>query len=250
MSGYTSDMKAVIVAAGASRRLRPDTDHLPKCFLPVGDRSLVEYSLSAIRSLGIEQIGFVVGYLRDQFPARLGDDYQYIFNPFYATTNNMASLWFAKEFVGDSDFLYMHSDLLYHPDILAMTAASDAEIALAVEEGPCDAEMMKVRVDGLDLLESSKDIPLDEASGEWTGVAKFTASGWRKYLVEVEELLAEGDFNAYDTVAMNRLVARERAIQVVPFHGLPFIEIDTPDDLREARERVLPRLLPSLEPAP
>lgn len=246
MSGSISDMKAVIVAAGASRRLRPDTDHLPKCFLPVGDRPLVDYSLRAIRSLGIERIGFVVGYLRDQFPVRLGDGYRYVFNPFYATTNDMASLWFAKEFVGESDFLYVHSDLLYHPDILAMTAASDAEIALAVEEGPCDAEMMKVRVDGLDLLESSKEIPLGEAFGEWTGIAKFTASGWRKYLAEVEQLLAEGEFNAYDTVAMNRLVARERAIQVVPFRDLPFIEIDTSDDLRDARERVFPRLRPSL----
>ena len=237
-----SDLKAVIVAAGESCRLRPLADSIPKCFLPVGGRPLIEYSLQALKQCGIGQIGFVVGYLKDKFPARLGNEYEYIFNPFYAITNDMASLWFAKDFVRDSDFVYMHSDLLYHPDILAMTIASQAEIALAVEETVCDEEMMKVRVDGLDLLESSKDVLLGEAFGEWTGVAKFTSIGWEKYLSVVEQLLAEGAFNVYDTVAMNRLVQKERVIQIVPFQGLPFIEIDYPEDLEKARDEIMPRL--------
>lgn len=237
-----TDLKAVIVAAGESRRLRPLADNIPKCFLSVGGHPLIEYSLQALKRCGIEQIAFVVGYLKDEFPARLGNGYEYVFNPFYAITNDMASLWFAKEFVRGSDFVYMHSDLLYHPDILAMTVASQAEIALAVEETVCDEEMMKVRVNGLDLLESSKEVPLDQAFGEWTGIAKFTNAGWQKYLSVVEQLLAEGAFNVYDTVAMNRLVQKERVIQIVPFQGLPFIEVDYPEDLEKARGEVLPRL--------
>ena len=237
-----TDLKAVIVAAGESRRLRPLADNIPKCFLPVGGRPLIEYSLEALKRCSIEQIAFVVGCLKDEFTARLGNEYEYIFNPFYAITNDMASLWFAKDFVRGSDFVYMHSDLLYHPDILAMTVASQAEIALAVEKTVCDKEMMKVRVDSLDLLESSKDVPLEEAFGEWTGIAKFTSAGWQKYLSVVEQLLAEGAFNVYDTVAMNRLVQKERVIQIVPFQGLPFIEIDYPEDLRKARDEIVPRL--------
>jgi len=131
---------------------------------------------------------------------------------------------------------------LYQPEIPATAVASQAEIALAVEETVCDEEMMKVRVDGLYLLESSKDVPLEEAFGEWTGIAKFTSAGWQKYLPEVEQLLAEGEFNAYDTVAMNRLVQKERVIQIVPFQGLPFIEIDYPEDLEKARDQIAPRL--------
>lgn len=237
-----TNLKAVIVAAGEAHRMRPLTNDVPKCFLPVGSRPLIEYSLQALERCGIKQIGFVVGYMKDEFPARLGNGYEYIFNPFYATTNDMASLWFAKEFVHGSDFVYLHSDLLYHPDILAMTVASQAEIALAVEETVCDEEMMKVRVDGLDLLESSKDIPPDQAFGEWTGIAKFTHTGWQKYLPEVEQLLAEGAFSVYDTVAMNRLVKKGRVIQIVPFAGLPFIEIDFPEDLQQARDEVAPQL--------
>lgn len=237
-----TNLKAVIVAAGESRRLHPITNNTPKCFLSVGDRPLIEYSLAALKRCGINEIAFVVGYLKDKFPSWLGNGYEYIFNPFYAITNDMASLWFAKDFVRGSEFIYIHSDLLYHPEILSKTVASQAEIALAVEETVCDAEMMKVRVDGLSLLESSKDVALDQAFGEWTGIAKFTSTGWQKYLPEIEQLLAEGQFNVYDTVAMNRLVQKERMIRIVPFRDLPFIEIDYPGDLEKARRDVLPRL--------
>jgi choline kinase len=235
-------MKAVIVAAGMSRRMGTLTTSTPKCLLPVGDRTLIEYSLRALKRVGIVEVGFVVGYLKEAFPAKLGDGYEYIFNPFYATTNDMASLWFAKHFVEGSDFVYLHSDLLYHPDILTMTVSSQVDIALAVEKTDCDEEMMKVRVGGLDLLESGKDIPVDQAFGEWTGIAKFTVAGWKKYLPEVEQLLSEGQFDAYDTAAFNRLARKERIIQVVPFQGLPFIEIDYPEDLHRGRNEILPRI--------
>ena len=151
----------------------------------------------------------------------------------------MLSLWLARDFIGDSDFIYSHSDLLYHPDILTMIIQSDAEIALAVEITDCDSEMMKVQVDGEYLVKSSKDIPLSEAYGEWTGIAKFTNVGWRLYLEEIDELTAQGDVNAYDTKAMNRLAEKERITKVVGFQNLPFIEIDTIEDLQEAQEQAV-----------
>ena len=235
----SNDLKAVIVAAGEAKRLWPVTKDIPKCFLPINGTPLIEYSLRALKQNGIHQVGFVVGYLKDKFPEVLASRYTYIFNPFYALTNNMASLWFAKHFIGDSDFIYSHSDLLYHPDILTMTVQSDAEIALAVEKTDCDREMMKVKVDGEYLVESSKDVPLSEAYGEWTGIAKFTSAGWKKYLAEVEQLLAEGDFNAYDTKAMNRLAKKEKVIKIVGFQNLPFIEIDFMEDLQKAKQEII-----------
>jgi L-glutamine-phosphate cytidylyltransferase len=234
--------KAVIVAAGESSRLQPLSKDFPKCFLKVGKYPLIEYSLKSLKNCGVEEIAFVVGYKREYFTEHFGDNYRYIFNPFYATTNNMVSLWFAKDFVKDSNFLYLHSDILYHPEILAMTIANDSEITLAVEETDCDEEMMKVRVEGNNLIESSKSIPLDEAFGEWVGIAKFKSTGWEKYMVKIEELLYEGYFNAYDTSAMNRLVEKEKIIRIVPFKDLPFVEVDSPEDLKRARDEVITEL--------
>ncbi len=235
-------LKAVIAAAGESRRLQPLSKNIPKCFLKIGKHPLIKYSLKALKSYGIEEIAFVVGYKKDHFLKQLGNNYEYIFNPFYATTNNMASLWFAKDFVKSSDFLYLHSDIFYHPKILKKTIANSSEIVLAVEETICDEEMMKVRVAGNDLLESSKSIPLNEAFGEWTGIAKFKKTGWEKYLIVIEELLAQGDFKAYDTSAMNLLVKKEPLIKIAPFKDLPFVEIDNLEDFKKAKIEILPQL--------
>ncbi len=231
-------MDAVIVAAGEGKRLRPATRNTPKCLLPIGGKPLIEYSLGILEERGVERIGFVVGYLKDRIIEALGPQYTYISNPFYAFTNDMASLWLAKQFIGSNDFMYLHSDLLYHPRILMMTMESDAEIALAVEKKDCDKEAMKVVEDGGYLVESSKEIPLTKAFGEWTGIAKFTNAGWRKYFFEVEQLLAEGDFNAYDTKAMTRLAQKEKSIKIIPFQGLPFIEIDNAEDFKEANDKL------------
>lgn len=232
-------MDAVIVAAGEGKRLRPATEDMPKCLLPIDGKPLIEYSLRILERHDVKRIGLVVGYLKEQFPEVLGSQYTYIFNPFYTLTNDMASLWFAKHFIGDNDFVYLHSDLLYHPDILTMTMKSDAEIALAVEKMDCDKEAMKVVEEGGYLVESSKGIPLTKAFGEWTGIAKFTNTGWRKYLIEIEQLLAEGDFNAYDTKAMTRLAKKGKIIKTVSFQDLPFVEIDYMEDLVRARQDIL-----------
>jgi len=237
-----NELKAVIVAAGESRRLQPLSKGFPKCFLKVGRHPLIIYSLEALKNCGIDDIAFVVGYKKEYFTEKLGNDYKYIFNPFYSTTNNMVSLWFAKDFISGSDFIYLHSDILYHPKILAMIISDNSEITLAVKETNCDEEMMKVRVEGRDLIESSKSIPLNEAFGEWVGIAKFTSTGWEKYLIKIEELLSEGAFNVYDTAAMNRLVEKEKNIRIVPFKGLPFIEVDSPEDLKIARDEVITKL--------
>lgn len=229
------------MAAGVSKRMGDVARNIPKCFLQIAGKPLIRYSLDAIHSCGIENIAFVVGHQKEQFPIMLGNKYTYIYDPFYM--GNMLSLWFTKDFVKEEDFFYLHSDLLYDPAILGIVFDVDAPIVLAVEETRCDDEMMKVKVEGNNLVESSKDIPLEEAFGEWTGIAKFTAEGFAEYLVEVEKLLEERQFRVYDTAAMSRLAKRVPGIiQIAPFKDLPFIEIDYPEDLDKARTEIYPRL--------
>lgn len=234
--------KAVIVAAGTSTRMGDLARDVPKCFLPIAGKWLITYSISALHYYGIDDIAFVVGHQREQFPSRLGNEYTYIYNPFYHM-GNMLSLWFAKHFVKGEDFLYLHSDLLYSSVILEVVRDFHAPIVLAVEQTLCDDEMMKVKVDGNNLVESSKNIPLEEAFGEWTGIAKFTSGGFDEYLNDIEKLLQERQFRVYDTAAMSRLAQRKPGIiQVAPCMNMPFIEIDYPEDLEQARIEVYPRL--------
>ena len=93
-------MIAVILAAGMSRRLRPLTDTMPKCLLKIGNKSLLQRSVDALISCGINEFVVVTGYrsrmitdfLKDNYPDKI---FHFVDNADYDTTNNIYSLWLA-----------------------------------------------------------------------------------------------------------------------------------------------------------
>ena len=68
-------MKAVILAAGIASRLRPLTDHTPKCLLEIGGRCLLARTLDGLLANGIREVVVVTGYLREQIMDFVGTHY-------------------------------------------------------------------------------------------------------------------------------------------------------------------------------
>lgn len=66
-------MKAVILAAGEGRRLRPLTESMSKGMLPVGNRPILSYGIEALREVGVRDIVMVVGYKRERIQNYFGD---------------------------------------------------------------------------------------------------------------------------------------------------------------------------------
>ena len=232
-------MKAVIVAAGLSSRLYPLTAKLPKPLLRVSSDglTLLERSVRLLTDVGIEEIWVVVGFNQDKIRDCLGDGVRYLTNPFYEQTNNMTSLWLAIPHLGDEDFIYMHGDVIYDSALLdrLIPGNTRAGIDLLVDFGEVDEEAMKVRVVDGRFVESSKAIPLSEAAGEWTGLARITAPASNALYSSIEQALAEGRFQDYDTSALTHLARQGLEFGLLPTDGLPWCEIDTPADLDCAR---------------
>lgn len=59
-------MKAVLLAAGLGTRLRPLTDHLPKCLVPVGGTTLLDLWLDALADAGVDDVLVNVHHLAGQ----------------------------------------------------------------------------------------------------------------------------------------------------------------------------------------
>lgn len=70
-------MKAVILAAGEGKRLRPITKVVCKPLLPIQGRPVIEQLVRHIRGVGIREIGIVVGHLGEQIINFLGDGSKY-----------------------------------------------------------------------------------------------------------------------------------------------------------------------------
>jgi choline kinase len=230
---------AVIVAAGLSSRLYPLTTDLPKALLPLGPETLLSRSIRLLKQNGISQVAVVVGFQADVMREAIGRDAILVSNPFYRHCNNMGSLYFAREIAGDHPFVYLHGDLAYTGRMLAeflrVTRSSNGScLDLLTAYGEVDEEAMKVRVDDTKrLVESSKSVPLEEAAGEWTGIAVVHES--RLIFEAIEQHMMKAGLNDYDTAAFTSLVAAGNTVRCIPSNGDPWKEIDTIDDLQAAR---------------
>lgn len=70
-------MKAMIMAAGLGTRLRPLTEKMPKCLMPLGGRPLLDWTLRWVARCGVTECVINLHYLGDQVQAFVGDGQQY-----------------------------------------------------------------------------------------------------------------------------------------------------------------------------
>ena len=130
----------MVLAAGAGRRLRPDTDRLPKALLPVdGETTILDIALRNLAAAGLTEIVVVVGYAADQVADRVpalerafGVSIDLVYNDRAEDWNNAYSLWLAREYFGHG-VLLVNGDTV-HPlsvekTLLAATATATATAA-------------------------------------------------------------------------------------------------------------------------
>ncbi|NOY71601.1 MAG: phosphocholine cytidylyltransferase family protein [Gammaproteobacteria bacterium] len=114
---------ALLLAAGTGTRLQPLTFDAPKCLTEVNGTPILERLIYNLRVQKIKRLVVVIGYLGDQIKAFLQQyaadmQIEYIDNPVYRTTNNIYSLWLAREHIRNSPFLLVESDLVFEASML------------------------------------------------------------------------------------------------------------------------------------
>lgn len=227
-------------------RLYPLTQDTPKCLLEVGGQTLLEHQLDALAICGVSEVVIVTGYLShrliekiERAGARYPFAFSFIHNARYAETNNLYSLWTAKEQVAGDEFLCLHADVLFHPEILRAGATSEDNVCLVADREIFE-ETMKLKMQGDRVIAVGKHVGAREASGTFLGLAKFSAEGGRRVFAEVENLIAENQINLYFTAAIERLIADNFFVAASFTEGLPWIEIDFPEEFDRARNEIFP----------
>lgn len=116
---YKAD-KAIIMAAGKGKRMRPLTLKTPKPLVTVNGVRMIDTVIRGLHLNGITEIYVVVGYLKEQFRT-LETEYpglKLIENPYYDACNNISSLYSAREHIGGA-IIIDGDQLIYNPDVLS-----------------------------------------------------------------------------------------------------------------------------------
>ena len=139
MEAKGRNMQAIILAAGMGNRLGKYTQNNTKCMLSINGKTLAERSLDALNSAGIKKCVFVVGYKKENVIAFLGNKYKniditYVSNDVYDKTNNIYSLYLAKDYLIQDDTILLESDLIFEDRIICEMIADGNPTIAAVAQ--------------------------------------------------------------------------------------------------------------------
>lgn len=243
-------MRAIIIGAGRGRRLEHLTEEIPKTLVPIVGRPMLDSILEALAAGGFDrdQVTFICGYLAEVVQERY-PDLSFVHNRDWASNNILLSLLHAREHMAQG-FVSTYADIVYRPEAIEKVVASPHDLTLVVdtdwrrryagrsEHPETDAE--KVRLQGDRVVEVSRTIAPDEASGEFIGVLRATAPGAETLLAAFDDARARhGDDDhfregrtfakAYLIDLIQPMIEAGTPVHAVCMHG-GYMEIDTTQD--------------------
>ena len=250
-------MIGMVLAAGAGRRLRPDTDMLPKTLLPVaGQTTILDIALRNLAAVGLRDVVVVVGYQASVISERAagleqahGVALTLVHNDRAEEWNNAYSLWLAREYFARG-VLLVNGDTVHPVSVEKTLLAAQAErqgaerqgvglpgIILAVDNVKRLAdEEMKVVLDERGLLAKiTKKMDPAQAFGEYIG-ATLIGPAAAGPLASALEATWRHDPGLYYEDGYQELADRGEAVAVAPIGALDWVEVDNHEDLRRARE--------------
>jgi choline kinase len=240
-----SIMKAIVLSAGQGRRLLPLTTDRPKCLLRVdGEVTLLERQIELLARCGVPRVLVVTGFGADHVDEALvrrpvpGIAIETLFNPFFASSDNLATCWLARGAM-DEDFLLLNGDTLFEQALLErVLQAPPAPVTVTVDhKARYDDDDMKVSL-GADgqLLAIGKTLPVPSVGAESIGLLAFRAAGAKLFVDGLERAVREqAALRRWYLSVVNDVTDRVR-VETCSIRGLWWQEIDAAEDLDRARE--------------
>lgn len=239
-------MTAIVLAAGVGKRLHTLFGGRPKCLIEIGGKSLLRRLLEALAAAGVAEVAVVVGFGEDAVRAALdppppGLRLRVVANPRYRE-GAILSLWAARDAL-DGPVLVMDADVLCAPALITRLVGSahpncfllDASVTTTGEEQILLVQGGRVR----NIVRGGA--PGYELAGESVGFLKLSGDAARLLAGLLGRRIAAGDTGIEHEEVYPDLLARV-VVGYERIDGLPWTEIDFPEDVAHAERNILPRL--------
>ena len=254
-------MRAIIIAAGPSTRLRPLTEYKPKCLLDLAGKTLLQRILDIFYSLGVDDIVIIRGYQKEKLNL---PNITYYDNDDFYNNNILKSLFYAEESM-DDEFIFTYSDILYNKDTVQKLLESPHDMNLVIDTDwakryenrthhPTDEAELACVTNGK-VTRLSKFFNPDEAYGEFIGLGKFSKKGaeilCRNYHRALENKTCKYVGRFHDATTIEKAYLTDMFQELI-FRGYPiysvdiqqgWVEMDTGQDFEYAKELINKGLL-------
>ena len=246
-------MNVILIGAGRGERLMPLTRSEPKTYTHVAGKRVLDWTLDAFRQNDLDRFVFIGGYLIDLVKADY-PEFQVVENADWANNNILFSLIHARVHMANG-FYAAYTDTLFRPNAVTGLKNSAHDITIVIDtlwrrryryrsQHP-EADGEKVVASGGGVMRISREIPSEQATGEFTGVMRMSAKGAGQFLEFYDHLYArfahDGKFAgdrpfrmAYLIHQLELMVQDGIAVHCVRVPG-DYHEIDTLEDYDLAR---------------
>ena len=242
-------MQALMLAAGMGKRLGNYTKNATKCMVPVNGKTLIEYAIESLIYAGIKKFTMVVGYKKDVLKNFLKGKYpqiqiDFIDNDVYDSTNNIYSLYLARDVLSSDDTILLESDLIFDKEIIR-------EIVSSPEKNLAVVSHFENWMDGtVTVLNEEKAIKriVSKSDFDWNKIDSYYKTvNIYKFSKEFSKNIYMPFLSAYQT-AYSKNEYYETVLKVISYldgdilkahlvDGSRWYEIDDPADLKIASTR-------------
>ena len=232
---------ALLLAAGIGSRLYPLTQNEPKCLTIVSGMSILERLISSLNQHGFKRLVVITGHLENHIRDFLGNQagditIDYIFSPVYKTTNNIYSLWMAREIINEP-FLLLESDLVFDESLLNAMLYPD-RIAVAKMQPWMDGTCVTIdQSQRVKAFWAGNAYSFGAIKYKTVNIYSISLNSWHCIVKKLDQHISEGKVNDYyETVFAEMVADGSLFFKIVSFDGKPWYEIDTIEDLAEAEK--------------
>lgn len=229
-------MRALLLAAGKGTRISRYLSGNPKCTVDIGGEPLICYTLNLLKKKGITEVAMVLGYKAEVIRETVKDfEVSFYYNPFYDVTNSIASAWFAKEFLKETDdLLIMNADVFLEEGILDEIMASSLSPVLFSDETRKEEADYKFYYENNILMKYGKELTGADITGEYIGAAKLSSSFIPEFVEQLEGMIATQQHSVWWENVLYAMTDR-RDIYVQNIENKFWAEVDYIEDY----ERIL-----------
>lgn len=230
---------ALLLAAGTGSRLYPLTQNSPKCLTLINDKSILERLINNLKNQGFKRLVIVTGHHKECIMDYLGDKsgdicIEYIYSPLYKTTNNIYSLWMARNIINEP-FVLFESDLVMNSTLLDKMVYPD-RMAVALMQPWLNGTTVSInKANMVTKFQKGTTDFYSDIRYKTVNVYSFSFLSWQTIVKNLNQHIANGDVNSYyETVFAELTDNKTLSFKSVSFDYKPWYEIDTIEDLAQA----------------